>query len=205
MLLRCALALWDGPCPIRVRPLPASTHDRHSFSYREILWSTGRGMKPRRPHRWKAIPDCVSATRAPLLPQRRASETFHVCHGNHGGVQGPGRGSASWPLPPPSWHSPSHTGSPAFSDSRSGIYRRGGRTQDRQSLGVPCYPPTHSTSGFAAFARQPQQFNGHYKDSRPGDLAAEGPSPGCALHCWEEGLRRRRPSPKPVSPASCCP
>lgn len=94
--------------------------------------------------RGKVVPDCVGATPAPLLPQCRAPETIHICHGNHG------RGSASWALSSPSRHPPSHPhpDPPACSDSESGLCRRvaGGRTD--RPWGCPALPPTHRTPGF---------------------------------------------------------
>lgn len=168
VLLGCTLALWDGPCPVGVRPLPASTHDGHFFSAQGGEWSLAALL------RGKVVPDCVGGTPAPLLPQRRAPETIHICHGNHG------RGSASWALPSPSRHpDPPAPGPTRLLRQRVRAVPAGGRRQDRQTLGVPCsasHPP-HLWLLLLLSPGSHGEFDGRYRDSRPGDLAAEGQVP----------------------------
>lgn len=58
VLLGYTLALWDGPCPIGVHPLPAWPMMAIPF----LSGAQGREWSLAAFLRWKVIPDCVGAT-----------------------------------------------------------------------------------------------------------------------------------------------
>lgn len=157
--------------------------------------------------RGKVVPDCVGATPAPLLPQCRAPETIHICHGNHGGLQGPREGECklgtvlSIPAPGPT-RTRTHPPAPTASQGCAGGWQEAGQTDPGGAL--LCRPPTAPLASAAAFPRQPRGVRWPLQGLTSRRSGRGRTGPGCA-GCLEEALRRCCPSAKPVSPAPCHP